>query len=632
MLQDIRERFTGVFAIVLLGMLGISFVFFGIGNFNFLNTGNAAVVEGVEISTGQLENAYQNQLLQLPNYGDLPPSTLQLIKSSILERLVRDTLIEVYVAENGFRVSDEQVAGLIQSEPQFQENGVFQKQLYYNWLEQVVVDPQVFENQQRRAMRTSQFQRGIGATAFVTPTEYRRYLNLLAEQRQVSVATFDIAALADTVVVKEEDIIAYYEARPDEFLSPETVDFEYLEIDRAALGDEIDVTEDELQQYYESNASRFRQDERRRASHILVPADDDEDAATEQARALVARAQAGEPFADLARQYSKDGGTAGQGGDLGTMLQSQMPGALGDAIFSMDQGEIYGPVRTDFGFHVVKLDEIVPGGPLPMAEVRDELLGELRAGRVDERFRELERQVSDALFDADDLQTIAAGTGLDVQTATGFTRSGGEPFGGNQTMIDAVFDPLVLNDGQPSDVLEIDANRAVMVKVTNYHEESRMPLEEVRADIEFSLQSARALNMVEDRGRRLREALREGAEFAQVAEQLEARFTPDLVVNRRQEDIDGSVLDAVFRAKKPSPGKARLGSTLTTTGDFAVFLVKAVLPGRPESIPLAERDQRKEELQMTAGAADFNAFVNELQRNADIERSENALDEPDLLR
>ncbi len=630
MLQDIRERFSGVFALVLLGVLGISFVFFGIGNFNFLNTGNAAVVEGVEISTAQLENAYQNQLLQLPNYGDLPPSTLRLIKSSMLERLIRDTLIEVYVAENGFRVGDDQVAGLIQSEPQFQQDGVFQKQLYYDWLDQIVVDPQVFENQQRRAMRTSQLQRGIGATAFVTPTEYRRYLNLIAEQRQVSMATFDIAALAETVVVNDEDVVAYYEAQADEFRSPESVDFEYLEIDRAALGESIEVSEDALAEYYESNASRFRQDEQRRASHILIPADD-EDAAAEEARALVARAQAGEPFADLARQYSKDGGTAEQGGNLGTMLQSQMPGALGDAIFSMDQGEVYGPVRTDFGFHIVKLDEVVAGGPLPLDQVRGELLEELRAGQVDQRFRDLERQVSDALFDADNLRDIASNTGLEVKSATGFTRSGGEPFGGNQTVINAVFDPVVLNDREPSDVLEIDASRAVMVQVTDYHEEAIRPLEDVRPDIVFALQSDRALNMVDDRARRLREALQGGAEFSEIANQLEAQFTPDLVLNRTQQDIDAAVLDAVFRSKKPSPGKARLGSTVTSTGDFTVFLVKAVLPGRPESIPLAERDQRKEELQMTAGAADFNAFVNELQRNADIERVESALADPDLL-
>ena len=631
MLQHIRERFTGTFAVILLGMLAVSFVFFGIGNFNFLNTGYAAKVEDVEISIFQLENAYQNQLLDMPNYGDLPPSTLQLIRSNTLERLIRDTLIEIHVAEEGYRISDEQVAALIQNEPRFQQDGVFNKDLYYSFLEQMVVNARLFEAQQRQGMRTSQLRRGIGATAFVTPSEYRRYLNLYAEQRVASIATFDIASLADTVVVTDEDVQTYYDARPDDFRSPESVDFEYLELNRDALGASIQISEDVLQQYYQDNSSRFQQDEQRRASHILLTVDDDEAAVEEQAVALTARAQAGEPFADLARQYSKDGGTANRGGDLGTMLQSQMPGALGDAIFSIREGEIYGPVRTDFGFHVVRLDEVIAGGPLPLAEVRGELLQELRAQGVEDRYRDLERQLSDALFDATDLQSISDSTGLELRAVTGFTRSGGEPFGGNQKVIDTVFDSLVLNERQISDVVEVDASRSIIVKVTDYHEEARRPLEEVREDIVFALQSDRALNMIDDRARRLREALEEGRDFEEMAFQLEAQYTPNITVGRADQDTDAAVLDAIFRAKKPSPGKARLGSTISTTGDFVVFMVNAVIPGRPEAIPLAERDQRKETLQIAAGAADFNAFVSELERTADIERSEDALAQPDFL-
>jgi peptidyl-prolyl cis-trans isomerase D len=631
MLQHIRERFTGVFAAVLLGMLGISFVFFGIGNFNFLNAGYAAKVEDVEISIIQLENAYQNRLLQLPDYGELPAETLRLIRANTLEQLIRDTLVEVHIAEKGYRIADEQVAELIQSEPQFQENGVFKKELYYNWLDQIVVDARMFENQQRREMRTSQLQRGIGATAFVTPSEYRRYLNLYAEQRVVSIATFDIASLAETIVVNDQDIQDFYDGRPNDFRSPESADFEYIEVNRDQLGEEIEISDDVLQQYYTENSSRFLQDEQRRAGHILLTFDGDEAAVEEQATALAARAKAGEPFEDLARQYSKDSGTANQGGDLGAVMHSQMPGALGDAIFAIDQGEITGPVKTEFGFHIVKLNEVIPGGPLPLDQVRGELVQELRSQRVEDRFQGLSRQLSDAVFDADNLQSIAESTGLALKKVESFTRSGGEPFGANQTVIDNVFDQIHLVDRQISDVIEIDANRSIMIQVTDHHEEARRPIEDVRDDIVFALQSERAANIVEDRSRRLREALEEGRDFEQMAFQLEAGFTRDVTVNRFEADLDPAVLDSVYRAKKPSPGKARLGSTISTTGDYVVFMITAVLPGRPESIPLEERDQRKEQLQMNAGASDYNAFVNELERKADIERAEDALATPDFL-
>ncbi|MDH5345612.1 MAG: peptidyl-prolyl cis-trans isomerase, partial [Gammaproteobacteria bacterium] len=537
MLQHIRDKFTGLFAGILLGMLAISFVFFGIGNFNFLGNTWAAKVDDVEISVFQLENAYQNRLLQIEDYSSLPPETLQLIRGNVLDTLIRDTLLEVHVANEGYRVGDEQVAELIQAEPSFREDGVFKKELYYAWLDQIVMDARVFEAQQRQGMRRSQLQRGIGATAFVTPGEYRRYLNLYAEQRIASIATFDIAALAETIVVSDEDVQAYYDARPDDYRAPESVDFQYLELDRNAIANEINVSEDALAQYYADNSGRFLQDEQRRARHILITFDDDEDAAEEQARALTARAQAGEPFADLAQQYSKDSGTAGNGGDLGAVLQSSMPGALGDTLFSIDVGEIYGPVRTDFGFHVVRVDEVIPGGPLPLDQVRGELLQELRAQGVDDRFRSLERQLTDAVFDASDLSAIAGATGLELKTASTYTRAGGEPFGANQTVIETVFDPIVMTDRQISDVVEIDASRSLMVQVTAHYPEQRRPLDEVRDTISFQLQSSRAVNIIEDRSRRLREALQAGSDFAEMAFELEAEFTPDVALNRYQDDV-----------------------------------------------------------------------------------------------
>ncbi|MDG2375998.1 MAG: peptidyl-prolyl cis-trans isomerase [Woeseiaceae bacterium] len=631
MLQHIREKFTGVFAIVLLGILGISFVFFGIGNFNFLNAGNAATVEGVDISIFQLENAYQNELVAREDYTSLSPTMLQGIRANTLERLIRDTALEVHVIDEGYRVGDEQIAKAIQSEPRFQVDGVFNKDLYYGWLDQQVIDARMFEEQQRSVYRRSQLQRGIAATSFVTPSEYRRHLNLVAEQRVASIATFDIAALADTIVVRDEDVQSYYDARPDDFRAPESVDFEFLEIRRGQLAAEIQVAEDVLQQYYEDSSGRFLQDEQRQARHILILFGDDEAAAEGQAAALATRVQAGEPFVDLARQYSADGGSAQMGGDLGTLMHSQMSGALGDAIFSMDAKEVSGPVRSEFGFHIVRLDAIIPGGPMPLEQVRGELLQELRERGVEDRFRNLERQLADAVFDADDLQSIAASTGLEVQSVTEFTRNGGEPFDANQTVIDATFDPLVLIDRQISDLVEIDADRSIMIQVTDYHEEARRPVEEVKDDIVFALQSDRAINIIDDRSRRLREALEQGEDFEELAFQLEAAYKLDVTVSHFQEGMDPAVTDAIFRTKKPTTGNARLGGTITTVGDYVVFMVKQVIPGAPEMIPLAERDQRKLSLQSAAGAQDLNAYMNELVRSAEIDRSDSALATPEFL-
>lgn len=629
MLQNIRDRFTGGFALAVLALISVPFLFFGVTNYSFIGGGYAAKVDGIDISLLELENAYQNQLLQYADYGELPPEFRLRLKESVLENLIRNVLVEQYLEKQGFRVSDQMITSLIQREPQFQVDGAFSKDRYYAFLEERAIDPARFEANQRQGLRQSQLQRSIGATSFVSPAEYRRYLNLYAEARRVAIASFDTVAIANGLEISDEDISTYYDDRPDEFTSPESADIEFIEIRRDALAQQVELTDEDIQRHYEDSANRYLQDEQRSARHILITFDDDADAAEIQAKALAARAQAGEPFEDLARQYSKDGGTSGQGGDLGLVLQSQMPGPLGDAIFDMAEGEIRGPVRSDFGFHVVRLDSVVAGGPLPLDQVRAELERELRDRKADTAFRELENALSDALFDAVDLQSMAASNNLEVQQATGLTRFGGEPFGANQSVIEAVFDQRVLVGGEISDIIEIDASRSAVMRVTEHHPAARRPIEDVSEQITASIRTQRARVIVQDRVSELQAALAAGEDFAVAAEAVEADVTPYTVIDRVNEDVDQRVLEAVFRAKKPSTDEPRVGMALTMTGNTAVFSIDAVAPGRPESIPLADRDSRKEQLAAASGVSDYTAFVLQLEREADIVRSSDALAEQD---
>jgi peptidyl-prolyl cis-trans isomerase D len=414
-------------------------------------------------------------------------------------------------------------------------------------------------------------------------------------------------------------------------MTEESADLQYIEINRAILAQTADLTEEEVQSYYEDSASRYRQDEQRQARHILITLDGDEAAAEEQAVELSARAKAGEPFADLARQYSKDGGTAARGGDLGLVMQSQMPGPMGDAIFAMREGEISDPVRSDFGFHVIQLDSIQDGGALPLEQVRAELERELRDQKADVEFRRLENALSDALFDAVDMASMAASTQLELQVATGFTRNGGEPFGANQAAIDAVFDTRVLHDGEISDIVELDANRSAVISVSQYNEAARQSVGEMRDQITSSIKADRARAIIQDQGQQLKAKIESGEDFEAAAAEFQADVTPYMVIDRVYEDVDGRVLEAVFRARKPLQGIPRVGDTLTEDGSHAVFSIDAVAPGRPEAVPLADRDARKEQLAAQSGAADYTAFILQLEADAEVVRSDEALDEDALF-
>ncbi|NNL53685.1 MAG: hypothetical protein HKP32_00880 [Woeseia sp.] len=630
MLQNIRERFTGGFAIAILALLCVPFLFFGI-NYDFTGSSYAATVNGEEISVSEFDNAYRQQLA---NYGDfganLPAELRGMLKENVLRNLVWDTVLDQYLADENFRISDNMITGFIQGAPEFQQDGEFSKENYYGWLAERGLDPVVFEANQRIGLRQGQLQRGVGGTAFVTPAEYRRYLNLMGEQREVSIATFDLESISSAIEVSEEDVQAWYDARPDTYMAAEKVDFNYLELQRDAMASELEISADELQDYYAQSRNRYMQDEQRQASHILIPFGEDEDAAKDQAASLTARVNAGEPFADLAREYSADSGTANQGGDLGLLVQSQLPGALGDAIFAMRDGEIRGPVRSDFGFHVIKLASVQAGGPLPLDQVRGELEQELRAREVEDLWREKVRALSDALFDAENIQGIADDLDMTVQTATEFTRQGGAPFGSNQAIIDAAFSDMVLNQRRVSDIIELDANRSVAMQVTRYEEAQRLPLAQVRDSIENAIRTERAQEEIGEKSAALKAELQNGKEFTAAAEEFDATSVTSVVMTRDNADVDANIRTAVFGVKKPQPDQPRIGNVRTASGDEAVFAVTAYAPGRPEAIPVQQRDAGKRELAGQVGQADYAALVFELERQADIVRNDDALEQQSL--
>ena len=630
MLTKIREKFTGKLAIAVLAIIFVPFLFFGVSA-PLTGSQIAATVDGSEIGVNQFEQAYRGQLDANPSWAQLPDEIRVQIRQSILDSMIRERLVDMYLIEDGYQISDTLLTAWLQRVPEFQVDGVFDMDTYRNWLLTRGLDSEQFETGQRISLRSDQLRRAVGGTSLITPADYRRFLNLIAEQRLVSLATFDIESAMAEVEVDDEMVVAFYDSNDTLFLTEESADIAFIEVRRDEISGNIEISEDALLEYYEDNQDRYLQDEQRQARHILVLSGDDEEAAEAEAAALLARIQAGESFEALAAEHSDDGGTASRGGDLGVLTRSQLPGELGGAVFSMDAGQVEGPIKSDFGFHVVQLEKILEQGPLPLDQVRGELLTELRDREAEDEFRELERQVSDALFDAPDLETIAAATGLEVQISEGFTRAGGELIGSNQAAIDAVFDSRVLYDGEISEVIELDASRSAVFKVTTHNEASRLPLEDVREDIIGALQSQEAQTIVFNRAEQLLVALNDGEDFGQAGEAAGATVSAPTLMDRQAAEADQAVLAQVFMAGKPTPGSPVTGSVSNSSGGITVYSLDAVLAGRPESIPLADRDAGRLELAQQAGSSDYLALVQALYEKADIVISQDALAEQELF-
>ncbi|MDJ0712172.1 MAG: SurA N-terminal domain-containing protein [Woeseiaceae bacterium] len=627
MLQNIREKFTGWIAISILALIGVTFIFVGGANFAFIGSNFAAKVDGVEIGLVQFESAYQDQVQQNPTLATMGADIRAQVRLSILEQLIQQRVIDNYLVEAGFRISDQFVTDLIQRTPDFQVDGRFDMDTYLELLAANGYDPADFERAQRVTLRRQQLQRAIGASTVVTPSAYRRYLNLAAEQRIVSLATIDPAVVADEINITPEMVTAYYDDNPTLYQVPESADIEYVEVSRADVARQVSVTEDELADHYEYNKDRYLQDEQRQARHILFLFNDDEDAAEVRANEILARVTAGESFEELAREFSDDGGTAEQGGDLGVLTQTQLPDSLGGAIFSMNEGDIEGPVKTDFGFHIVRLDRIFERGPLPLDQVRGELTTELQDQEAEDLFRELERKLSDALFDATDIRALAEAVGAEVKSAAGFTRNGGDPLGTSPDIVAAVFDETVLSGAQLSEIIEIDAGRSAVVSVTRHNLAARQSLDDVREQVESAIRNQQAETLMASKADDMIEALEAGAEFAGAAAQVGASAGDPVLLSR---DADASTTDqfvsvAIFTAVKPTQDNPTRGSTRNGVGGYTVYSVEAVIPGRPETIPLEQRDAGKMQLTDQTGLGDFVAFVQALREDAEVIINEDAL-------
>ncbi len=627
MLQNIRDKFTGTFALVILALIAVPFVFVGVGaNYSFLGGSFAAKVDGEEIGLGYFEARYREIVTANPELATAVPEQRVQVRQQLLDSLIYEQLFENYLNDHGYRISDEQVVASIRDIPEFQgEDGQFNRAAYNETLAAQGISDADFERSQRRGLRRQQLQLSMAATGLMTPAEYRRYINLALEERLVTTATFSPDSVSENIEISDDEVAAYYEENPALFQRPESADVEYVMVDRSDVAAGVEVSEEELNSYYEENQFRYLQDEQRDASHILFAFDDDESAAEAEAIAVLERLRAGEDFAALAQEFSDDTGTAGEGGSFGALTRTQFPGELGAAIFALNEGELDGPIRTDFGYHIVRLNRVLPQGSLPLDQVRAELINEIREREADEAFRAAENDLGNALFDTPELAAAAAAAGLEVQTATGITRDGGGAFGSNQVAIDTIFEPDMLAGGRTSDLVELDNERVAVFRVTRYNEATRQPLDEVREDIRSILTANETDRLLDERAQALLAELESGSEFRSAAEAAGAEVSEPLLLSRRDQETDPALLYSVYAAGRPTEMQPIRDVVRNSAGGYTVYSLDAVIAGRPESIPLAERDSAKLMRAQESGTADFSAFLLALRDGADVVINEDAL-------
>jgi peptidyl-prolyl cis-trans isomerase D len=626
MLQRIRDGLQGQkwLAWTILGAIGATFVFWGGSNSldpSSVSNATAAEVDGEEISAEEATREWnQIQANWAQQVGtEIPAEQREAMQARLLDNLVLRKLIEERMRRQNFRVSDAAVLAAWRDNPQLQTNGQFDRAKAIMFLQSNGLTEREWQDQTRQELLTSQLQQGVGGSYFLTRAEQQRLFNLENEEREVQYLQLTPDKFAGSEPIEDAAIQAYYEKNADRFMTTESVALEYAELRLEQLASQVIPTEEDLRKLYDENSAQYVRDESRRARHIVIGVNDGEDdaAALKKAEAVAAEARAGKDFAQLAKQHSTDP-TANQGGDLGFVQKRDFPGPIGDTLFSMKVGDVSAPVKSQFGYHILKLEEIQAQEVKPFEEVRAELDAQYRTAKSADLFGEREEQINTLLGKGEnDIDKIAQELGLARGSIAQFLRGGGaEPLGSSPDLQQRVFSDAALNQGKIGGPVALGDDRLVVFKVREHHKAAVKPLPEVRDEIVGLLRQERGVAAAKAAAEAALKRLEGGEKLEDVAKSLGATAEPLRFVGRGDPSIPADLRTAVFEAPRPV-GKPVLRMAALDDGSSALFVVSNTRVADSNANPAMTAQQNSQLLQRVA-SGEVTAYIEEVKRNAKI--------------
>jgi peptidyl-prolyl cis-trans isomerase D len=657
MLQKLRDKTTGWIATLILGLLIIPFAFVGVNE--YMGGGAANDVATVEAPPSwwqsapgwwplsmlwqrkeitldefrtEFERARQQQRQQLADNFDPREFESKENKLKVLQQLIDREVLSLASERAGIAISDAAVAKAIAAEPAFQVDGQFNRERYQLLLSSQVpaLSPLKFEEQQREQLKMMVIPQGISDSDFVTASELDRLLKLLGETRDITMAVLPPPE-ADTAPVSDAEIKAWYDSHGNDFRQPESVALEYVEINGANLPVAA-PDEAALRKRYEDEKARFVAPEERLAAHILIAAPADADAATlkaaeQKAAALAQQARNGADFAALARANSEDPGSKDAGGELPWVARDgSMVKPFEDALFSMKPGEISAPVKTDYGYHVLKLNEVRGGGGRSFEEVRDELAREQAASESERAYSELAGQlVTETLKNPTALAPAAQAVGLPVQQLGPFPRNAPTGIALNPAVLRAAFSDTLVQDGTVSDPIELAPNHSVVIRVTQHTPEQARPLDQVRDEVIAAVRADRQQKAAEAAADAIIAQVQKGGKLQDIAasEKLQSGELPGLQRGMPMPSPEAN--EAIFAAPPPAEGKPSVGKVELGNGTYAVFVVDKVNEADLSKLPAEQREALKQQLTQLGGISATQAYVDAMRKQFKVKIIEERL-------
>ena len=609
MLQAFRTHKRWMMFIAMIFIIP-SFVVTGIYSYNRMSDSenDLATVGDTSITMMDFDNAkrqyldnFRRQMGQSfkPNMLDTAEA-----RASILAALISDRAISLEIASEYMNVGEADAINLVKQAPAFQREGKFSTEAYQQFLNSMGKSDEQFVLELRRDLTRQMLLSAVSQTTQASNTVAQRIHDLLTEER--TIRTFEIkpTAFLKSVSVTDAEAQSYYDQNKSLFAVPESVDIEYVVLSPESYKN-IKASEDDIKTFYEQNLQRFSTPEERRASHILIAVNNEKtDAdAKKEADEIYKQLQADpSKFAQLAKSKSADPGSARQGGDLGFFQKGMMVPEFDNAVFSGKKGDLVAPVKTQFGYHIIKIVDVKPAQAKPLKEVRGEIEALYQQQAAIRAFAEDAENFSNMVYEqSESLQPVAERFGLKIQTVKNVTRDFEDQLI-NPNVIEALYGYDVLEDKRNSNAIEVASNTLLSARVTAHHKQTVKTFDEVKGDIVATLKNQKATEAARAQG---------SADIAKLLDKksASAKFGDKTVISR--ERPGAYAYEVVTAALRPEANKLPT-YTGVQTQDGSYFVIEVQSSKKIEASP-EQLAMRKAELAQLYSNPEQAAFISGLE-------------------
>ena len=628
MFDSVRKH-QRILLFIIVVLIFPAFAFFGIQGYDrmFSDGDNVARVDGEAVTRSEFEQAQREQFDRIrqmfgtsvdPQMFDTPSA-----RRDILEGLIDQRVLSVHARDRKIVVSDERLREAILALPGLTgPDGKFDIERYRAYVIARGRSEAYFEAELRRDVAMREIPDALSQSAIVPQALLQRLAKLLSEVREVAEISFKPEDFAGKVEPDDARLRKFYDEQPAAFQVPETATVQYVVLDADALATRVNVAEADVAAFYEQNRKRYTVPEERRARHILLrlaPDASKSDRDTAQARAveLLGRLKKGARFEDLARTESQDPGSARLGGDLDFFTREMMTGAFADAAFGASKGALVGPVETEFGLHLIEVTDVRPARSRALAEVRDEILAEVRRGQAARKLAEDADAFGNLVYEQPDtLQPAVDRFGLKLEQASGVGRGGlsslprEHPLN-HPRLLAALFSRDAIASRRNTEAIDAGGGRIIAARILEHQPVRQKPFDEVRAEVRQAI--------VRDESKKL--AVRAGEDRLKALQEGGARdgFSAGREVTRTtQGSLAAPALDAIFKAgvsKLPSVVGVDLGEQ-----GYAIYEIRKVTEPNAEVIEKRSSEVRAQ-LEQLIAQQDVADYLDARKARTDITRS-----------